>query len=64
MTRFNCFLERPCPARRPRRYISWAERRLDNDRWVRQKAGRVPGTGGDYYSAYGLFVIPLPLGTL
>jgi len=31
---------------------------------VWQKAGRVPGTGGDYYSAYDLFVIPLPLGTL
>ena len=33
------------------------------DRWGWQKVGRVPGTGGDYYSAYDLFVISLPLGT-
>jgi GNAT superfamily N-acetyltransferase len=32
-------------------------------RWGWRKVGRVPGAGGDYYSAYDLFVISLPLGT-
>jgi GNAT superfamily N-acetyltransferase len=31
--------------------------------WGWQKVGRVPGAGGDYYSAYDLFVISLPLDT-
>jgi GNAT superfamily N-acetyltransferase len=30
--------------------------------WGWHKVGRVPGVHGDYYSAYDLFVIPLPLG--
>lgn len=32
-------------------------------RWGWRKAGRVPGTDGEYYSAYDLFVIFLPAGT-
>lgn len=31
------------------------------ERWGWRKAGRVPGTNGEYYSAYDLFVISLPL---
>lgn len=29
--------------------------------WGWQSVGRVPGTDGDYYSAYDLFVLPLPV---
>jgi GNAT superfamily N-acetyltransferase len=32
-------------------------------RWGWQKVGRIPGDDGDYYSAYDLFVLPLPLGS-
>jgi hypothetical protein len=31
------------------------------ERWGWQKVGMVPGTPGDYFSAYTLFVLPLPL---
>ena len=30
------------------------------ERWGWGKVGRVPGTEGEYYSAYDLFVLPLP----
>jgi GNAT superfamily N-acetyltransferase len=32
-------------------------------RWGWRKVGRVPGTDSEYYSAYDLFVISLPIGT-
>lgn len=31
------------------------------ERWGWQKVGRVPGVNGEYYSAYDLFVLTLPL---
>ncbi|MGH3735755.1 MAG: GNAT family N-acetyltransferase [Micromonosporaceae bacterium] len=30
------------------------------ERWGWQNVGRVPGVSGEYYSAYNLFVLPLP----
>jgi len=31
------------------------------ERWAWEKVGRVPGSSGDYYTAYDLFVVPLPM---